>query len=39
VASEAPLAPGQRVRVVSVDGLELNVVPETAAAHPEPAAG
>jgi membrane-bound serine protease (ClpP class) len=39
VASQAPLAPGQRVRVVSVDGLELNVVPETAAAHPEPAAG
>jgi membrane-bound serine protease (ClpP class) len=39
VAASTPLAPGQRVRVVSVQGLELEVVPETAGARIEPAAG
>jgi membrane-bound serine protease (ClpP class) len=32
IASPSPLTPGQRVRVVSVDGLALNVVPEGPAA-------
>jgi membrane-bound serine protease (ClpP class) len=39
VASRTALVPGQRVRVVAVAGLELEVVPETVGARVEPAAG